>query len=99
VTWVHILVWHSRCAVWRWRMVTQDQWHALRHVEIIALSVLCAAGAVTPLVIVHEARTPVVRQNAPVDVPEPGGLGLLGIGVVGLWRIKKGETVVRSKSV
>jgi hypothetical protein len=86
---VHILIWYSRCAVWRWRMVTADQWHALRHVEIVALSMLCASGVAVVPIVVHEARTPVVRQNAPVDVPEPGGLGLLVVGVVGLWRVRR----------
>ena len=83
-----VLMCIAGCKVWAWKWLTLKQWLALPHVTKAAIGVTaCITCATVPAVRFLGTPGPVwaggapVERAAPVNVPEPGGLAVLVIGV------------------
>lgn len=99
--WTH--VWS--CGRWTWRLLTFARWQAMPHVgKHLALMkaaklggvVVCAGGlgwglppALERLTGVGPARSVLLPEGSPMDVPEPTSLLLLGVGAAGLLLAKR----------
>ena len=89
LTWVR--VWSHGCPRWVRRRLTRVAWAALPHVTGLGIIVGCGGGVwlAMPPWSPPERPQPDRPHEAPVSVPEPGGLAVLGIGAAMLWRVRR----------
>ena len=75
---------HIRIAgCWVWRWLSTAAYTALPHVALVGIVVACAgvpAWLLTRPEPIWDGGAPVDRGQ-PVDVPEPGGLAVLAVGI------------------